>query len=135
MPTIVTRHAGYNLFESEVGEHVIESDVPLSMGGADRAPTPPHLFITSIGACIGNFVLAYCIQAGLDSTDLRVEVDYEMAQKPTRLTNLKARVILPNEDLGARLGAVYRAAEQCPVHATINLWERLEIDIRDRTNG
>ena len=54
---------------------------------------------------------------------------FEKAPDPTRLVNLRAHVLLPNADCSKRIKAIKRVAEHCPVHATINTMENLEIEI------
>lgn len=131
MGEIVTSYKGRMLFESECGEYTIETDVPLSMGGAGRAPKAPELFVASLGACIGSFVVDYCRRAGVDATGLTVTMSFEGANNPMRLVNLRARVDLPNggEEAAKRRDAIQRVAEHCTLHETIAMWQGLEIDV------
>jgi uncharacterized OsmC-like protein len=41
-------------FETTLGNHRLLIDVPASMGGKDRGPTPPELFVASLGSCGGR---------------------------------------------------------------------------------
>lgn len=132
MPKIVTEHQGHMLFATEIGEHVVETDVPLSMGGADRAPTSLQVFASSIPACVATFVAGYCQQSGISIEGMRVELDFEMAQDPLRMTDLRLRVVLPEGDVGPRAAAVRRAAEQCPVHNTMRHLGEIGLEIVDR---
>ena len=50
MAKITTYYKGDMLFESKLGTHSIIIDVPAGMGGTDRGPTPPELFIASLGS-------------------------------------------------------------------------------------
>jgi uncharacterized OsmC-like protein len=129
MAKITTYYQGKMLFESKIGNHTVTIDVPASMGGSDRGPMPPQLFIASLGSCIGAFVAQYCEKNGIDDTGMAVEMTFEKAADPTRLVNLKAAVKLPNGDCGKRIKAIERVAEHCPVHSTINTMEGLEITI------
>ncbi|HRE27501.1 MAG TPA: OsmC family protein [Anaerolineales bacterium] len=129
MATISTTYLGDMLFETQVGRHTIKIDVPAAMGGTDRAPTPPEFFVASLGSCIAAFVAQYCERSAIDAQDLRVDISYDKANDPTRLVNLKATVHIPNGDCGDRVGAIERVAAHCPVHATINTMEALQIEI------
>ncbi len=64
MSTISTTYRGGMLFETQLGRHAILIDVPSSMGGSDRAPTPPEFFVASLGSCIAAFVAQYCERNG-----------------------------------------------------------------------
>jgi len=127
MATITTYHKGDMLFESQIGNHGVIIDVPDSMGGSDRGPTPPQIFIASLGSCIGAFVANYCNNVGIDTTDLSVDVSFEKVEDPTRLTNVKVQVNVPNGDISGREKALLRVAGHCPVHETICTLEDVDI--------
>lgn len=132
MATITTVYKGDMAFESQIGDHTITIDVPAPMGGKDRGPTPPEVFIASLGSCIGAFVAQYCEKSGIDDSGMSVDMNFEKASDPTRLVNIKAIVKLPNGECGKRLKAVQAVAEHCPVHATINDMDGLSIKIIDK---
>ena len=96
------------------------------MGGSDRAPTPPELFIASLGSCVGAFVVNYCNNAGVDMRDMTVDVTFDKADDPTRLTNVKVTVKMPYGACGRRKDAMRRVAEHCPVHETINTIDEVD---------
>ena len=129
MATITTSYKGDMLFESQIGKHKITIDVPEVMGGSDRGPMPPQLFVASLGSCIGAFVAQYCEKNGIDDSGMTIDLSFEKAADPTRLVNLHATVKLPNGDCGKRVKAIERVAEHCPVHATINTMEELKMEI------
>jgi uncharacterized OsmC-like protein len=79
MATITTQLVDNMLFESRLGNHTVRIDVPPAMGGSDRGPTPPELFVASLGSCIAAFAAQYCQRVGLDTTDLEVAVHFEKA--------------------------------------------------------
>lgn len=134
MGTINTFYKGDMLFETEMGNHKIKIDVPPDMGGKDRGPTPPQLFIASLGSCVGAFVVNYCERCGIDTEDLNVEVSFDKAIDPTRLTNLKITVNIPNDDCCKKAKAIKRVAEFCPVHMTIKAMEDIELEIVGKTD-
>ena len=129
MASITTTYQGDMLFATQMGNHTIEIDVPAGMGGSDRGPTPPELFIASLGSCIGAFAANYCQKAGIDTTDMTVDLSFEKVQDPVRLADLKATVHLPYGDCERRQKAILRVAEHCPVHETISALEGIEIEL------
>lgn len=132
MPTITTAHKGDMLFESQFGDHSVLIDVPPAMGGANRGPTPPELFIASLGSCVGAFAATYCHQAGIDTRDMTIDVSFDKVDNPTRLANLKITVNLPYGDCSLREQALKRVAEHCPVHETIVTLEGIDIEFQGR---
>lgn len=129
MSKITTHYKGDMLFESQLGEHKVQIDVPASMGGSDRGPTPPELFVASLGSCIGAFVADYCGRAGVDTRDMTVDVTFDKADEPTRLINLKVLVNVPHGECDERRKkAILRVAQHCPVHETISTLEGIDIE-------
>ncbi len=121
MPTIRTRYRGDMLFETVLGSHKINIDVPPSMGGKDRGPTPPQLLIASLGACVAVLVADFCEEHEIDDAGLSVDVSYEKTSHPTRLTGISVTIALPKGecDDDCTRKAIQRVAEHCPVHETI----------------
>ncbi len=134
MPEIKTVHKGEMLFESRMGNHALAIDVPEGMGGRDRGPQPPQLFIASLGSCVAALVADYCNHHDISAEGLEVTVSFDKAEHPTHLTNIRALVMLPHADLGQghRETVLRRVAEHCPVHETLCAGERMDFDIRGR---
>jgi uncharacterized OsmC-like protein len=134
MASVTSKHLGDMVFETQVGEHKILNDVPPTpdWGGKGRYPTPPDYFVASLSSCIAAFVVQYANQAGIDTADMSVEIDYEKATKPAHLKDLAVKINLPKADVGNRLAALKRVSGQCTVHETICKMEGLPIEVRDR---
>jgi uncharacterized OsmC-like protein len=99
------------------------------MGGKDRGPTPPELFIASLGSCVGAFVAQYCERAGIDTGEMTVDIAFNKAEGPTRLTDLKVIITLPHGDCSGREAPILRVAEHCPVHETIATMESITFTV------
>lgn len=126
MPTITTTYQGGTVFETHIGDHGVIAD-----SSKATAPTPPQLFVASIGACVVAVVSSYCNRVGIDATDLRVDVSYEGIDNPYRLGNFQVTIHLPNAELGKREEALRRVAEHCPVHESIAQWTGINFIIHD----
>jgi ribosomal protein S12 methylthiotransferase accessory factor len=50
----------------------VPTDQPPAGGGEGSAPTPFAVFLASIGACAGIYVLGFCRQRGLSTDGIRV---------------------------------------------------------------
>jgi putative redox protein len=135
MAKITTTYKGDMLFETPLGSHTLVTDVPAPMGGKDRAPTPPQIFVASLSTCVGAMVTNYCQNNGIDVEGLTVDVDFEKTDSPTRLTDLKITINMPNGDYIDREKAIRRVAEHCPVHETIISIESMEIAMVANGNG
>ena len=54
--------------DAHFGPYTVATDQPPSGGGDGSAPSPFAIFLASIGACAGIYVLNFCKQRGI-STD------------------------------------------------------------------
>jgi len=135
MGKVTTTYKGDMLFESEMGKHRITTEGPQDWGGKDRSPMPPQLFMASIGSCVGVLVTHFCQQHQLNAEGLKVDVDYEAAQNPTRFENIKVNVDLPNAqcDDSCTQKALKHVAEHCPVHETIVTVDKIKFTINTKS--
>lgn len=133
MSRISTYYRGDMLFETGLGQHKVLVDVPATMGGQDRAPTPPEYFIASLGSCVAALVASYCDRAKINATGLSVHVDFDKADRPTRLTNINITITLPYGQTLNKEEAIRRVAEHCPVHETMLTLEGVHFEIVDQT--
>jgi putative redox protein len=129
MAKITTYHKGDMLFGTRLGSHEVLVDVPPSMGGKDRGPTPPEFFVASLGSCVAALVANYCSQSGIDTTDMSIDVTFDKVDDPTRLVNLKVQIDLPHADVTGREKALLRVAERCPVHETVCHLDNVEMSL------
>jgi putative redox protein len=136
MNSVTAVYKGDMNLEAVMGEHRVVVDVPASMGGKGRGPTPTDLFVASLGSCVAAFVADYCERVGLDTRELSVVVSFEQEGEPdcpTCLTDLEVVVNLPHADCGNREEAIRRVAEHCPVHETVEFTlKAIDFEIRDR---
>lgn len=135
MSTITTIFKGDMEFEAIMGEHRLTIDVSPSRGGKGRGPRSTQLFVASLASCVAVFVASYCERAGLDATDLSVDVNYgEDDAEPTSLVDLEVVINLPNAEVGDRREAIRRVADHCPVHETVEYsLKAIDFEIRDRS--
>lgn len=116
---IKVNYLGGIKFSAEARGHVIESDQPKDNGGTDGAMTPPELLASSLGTCIGVYVVRYLQQIGVDPAGMTVEVKYETVPEPLRIGRLYARVAVPAGIPESRRAAVHKVAEHCLIHQTL----------------
>lgn len=131
MSRVTTTYKGDMEFEARVGNHTLIIDGPDSWGGKDRGPIPPQLFMASIGSCVAVLVTHFCDEHKMDATNLSVDVDYDVAEHPTRFHNIRVKIDLPNTvcDDECMLKALEHVARHCPVHESILTLERINFEL------
>ena len=91
------KYIGGIKFEAKNRSHTIIIDQPQLGGGEDKGPTPPELFVDSLGSCIGVYVLAFCKNTGLDPSGMKITLEWEKApDKPARIKSINAKIGIQN---------------------------------------
>jgi ribosomal protein S12 methylthiotransferase accessory factor len=127
MSEIEVTFPGGKRVDARVGEFVVPTDQPIDAGGGGTAVAPFDLFLASIAACAGIYVLGFCQARGLptDGISLRQHVDLDEGTKlPTRI---RLELTLPAEFPEKYRAAVLRAAEGCKVKKTIAAAPLIEV--------
>ncbi len=93
----------------------LETDQPKSEGGNGSAPEPFDLFLSSMGTCAGVYVLYFCHERNIDTTGLKMTVDFEKNEKTHLVEHVGIRIILPPGFPEKYRSAVVRVAKQCTV--------------------
>ncbi len=117
-------------FSAHSGDHRLIIDLPEPLGGTGQGMTPPQLFVASLGACLGVYVVDYCETVGVPSQGLKVMMHWEQSDRPKRIGRIRAEIMLPHGDVSpARLAAIQRVAEQCLLHNTLKEVPAFDIEI------
>jgi putative redox protein len=111
--------AGGLRFNTEIRGHTVVTDQPERGGGTDTAPTPLDLLPVALGSCIILYAHQFCATRKISDEGLRVEVRWETASAPKRISRFDVRVILPDDLPEEYRAAIERAVLACPVHNTL----------------
>jgi len=96
-------------------DFVIQTDQPPSDGGEGSAPTPFSLFLASIGACAGIYVLSFCRHRGIPTENIRIQQRMEGDFEKQQVHSVTLDILLPPEFPAKYARAVARMAEMCAV--------------------
>lgn len=97
----------------------VHTDQPVSGGGEGSAPGPFDLYIASLGACAGIYVLGFC-QARQIATEGLVLAQHVDFDPDTHLpTKVSIDVHLPPGFPEKYRAAILRTAEQCKVKKSL----------------
>lgn len=116
--TATARRVGNGLtHEVDVnGRHVVVTDEPERLGGADLGPAPHELLATMLAACAATTVAMYAQKRAWDIGELQVHADYDSESVPRHVVlELELADDLPREQR-ERLERVARA---CPARRAL----------------
>lgn len=128
MGIVVEYAGGMKLVAHHRGLEVV-SDQPEKEGGGDTAVTPTELLVTSLGMCVGVFVLYFAKRHEIAVKGMRIETDYEMVEGPRRVGKMQVRVKMPGELSEQERATLQRVAEQCVVHNTLQHPPEIDVSV------
>ncbi|NIM04768.1 MAG: OsmC family peroxiredoxin [Armatimonadetes bacterium] len=128
MESMVVDYKGGHRFRTDVRGHEIVSDQPPGKG-EDTGPTPPELFISSLGACIGVYMVFFAERHNISLEGMKVEMKWEKEQNPPRIEKIQAKIILPSGVPKRYREPLHKSAICCLLHNTINHTPHIEIDM------
>jgi putative redox protein len=124
---ITVRHDQGMRFTAQCGNHVVVTGAAEGDDEQRNGMWPGQLFIAALGACIGGYVTTFCKRHDLPYQGMRVELDYESSDSPSRVTAVKAVLDLPTPIPDKYERALIRAADQC--YVTQSIERRMEVKV------
>jgi putative redox protein len=112
---MVIDFAGGKRVDVHFGPFTVHTDQPREGGGDDSAPGPFDLFLASLAACAGYYVLGFCQKRGLPTDGLQLVQRSEVNPVTGHVEQLQVEIQLPVDFPEKYREAVIRAAEQCKV--------------------
>jgi len=128
--TIVKHNQGMQ-FTAENRGHKILFDLPKDIGGTDAASTPPEVFISSLGACIGVYVVGYCERHNIAYEGLTIELFWEKADNPARIDQIEIQLKFPKPVPADKKPVILKVANGCLVHNTLMNHPEMTVTIAD----
>ena len=93
----------------------IKTDQPAYAGGTGSAPSPFDLFLASLAACAGYFVVAFCRERNLSTEGLSLSMRTERNPQTKMISKAAIDISLPPGFPEKYRNAVIKAADQCTV--------------------
>lgn len=101
--------------ETKVKGFTVFTDQPKDSGGDETHPTPFDLFFVSLASCTGITALNFCQIREIDTTGLKVELDYVRDPETHMVTDVTMEVKMPEGFPEKYRNAMKKALEQCTV--------------------
>lgn len=99
----------------EAGGFLVRTDQPPAGGGEGSAPEPFTLFLASLAACAGIYVLGFCQARGIPTEGLRLVQEHQRDPATKKLTSVAIDIELPSGFPAQYVAAVIHTASHCAV--------------------
>lgn len=94
----------------------------------DQQYSPFHMLASGLAVCTYSVLESWSSHAGLDASDLAIEVRWSFAERPHRIGAMEVRFHWPSLPEDRRTVAL-RAAELCPIHKTLGVPPTLHMEL------
>ena len=111
------------LAEAKVRNHFVITDVPISDGGEDTAPTPVEYLLTAIGGCVAITLRMYAARRSWDVGEITVNV---FQLKDEQGSYLREEISFENDITEDQRKRLLVFAGKCPVARMVKGETRIE---------
>ncbi len=115
MSDVIVTFPGGLKVDAKVGEFTVHTDQPAGGGGDGSAPTPFALFLASLGACAGIYVLGYLKARSLPTEGLEIRQEHEVDPDTGLIGTVRMRIRLPAGVGAEHHASIVRSAQKCAV--------------------
>lgn len=119
MEDIKVSFPGEMKVDAEYKGFTVRTDQPAYAGGEGSALAPFDLFLISIAACAGYYVLAFCKERGISLGKASLVVKMEKNPESKMIRKILIAINLPTEFPARYKNAIIKAVDSCPVKAHI----------------
>lgn len=96
-------------------------------------PSAPELLMASLGSCIGSVLVYFADRHGLNLEGMRIDLDWEMAERPHRIGKIDISVAIPARLDEERTATLERVAHACLIHNTLTHPPQISLDLQGGT--
>jgi uncharacterized OsmC-like protein len=97
----------------------VKTDQAKSEGGDGTAPEPYDLFLASIGTCAGVYVVYFCQERGIDTSQIKMTLQFDRNETKHLVEAVRIHIDLPPGFPEKYKSAVIKTAELCTVKKNI----------------
>ena len=117
MEEIKVTFPGGKRVDAEYKGFQIKTDQPVYAGGEGTAPAPFDLFLGSIAACVGFYVLAFCQNRGYRMDQASVSMRMFKNEEKKMIDKISFEIHLPPEFPDKYTQAIIKSVDKCAVKA------------------
>ena len=107
--------AGNKRVNTEYKGFRVETDQPVHQGGDASAPAPFDLFLASLAACAGYYLMAFCQIRKIDTEGISVTMNTEVDPEKRMLSRIIFEAALPPDFPERYINAAVKAMEGCAI--------------------
>ncbi len=124
---IAISFVGGKRVDAQLGDRVIRTDQSPEHGGEGREPEPFELFLASLAACAGVYVLGFCQARNIPTDGIQLVQHQDFDSDTGRLERVRLDISVPSGFPEKYVPALERVAAKCSVKKVIESAPQFEI--------
>ncbi len=122
--------AGNKKIDARFRGFTMRTDQPLSDGGDNTAPAAFELFLASIGACAGFFIVSFCQSRNIPTDNIKISQTAFRNDKTHMVERVTLAIELPPDFPEKYKKALIKTADSCTVKKHLVNPPQIEISAR-----
>jgi ribosomal protein S12 methylthiotransferase accessory factor len=96
-------------------DFIIKTDQPIKNGGENSYPEPFSLFIASIGACIGFYILSFCQERNIPTNKIELLLETKKKNQTDLIEQIDIKIIIHKNFPEKYIKTMIKVASLCTV--------------------
>jgi ribosomal protein S12 methylthiotransferase accessory factor len=96
-------------------DFIIRTDQPIKNGGENTNPEPFSLFIASIGACIGFYILSFCQERNIHTKKMKLLLQTKKNNQTNMIEQIDINIIIQKNFPEKYIKTMIKVANLCTV--------------------
>jgi ribosomal protein S12 methylthiotransferase accessory factor len=112
-------------------DFIIKTDQPIIQGGENTNPEPFSLFIASIGACIGFYILSFCQERNIQTKKMNLLLQTKKNNQTKMIEQIDIKINLQKNFPEKYIKAMFKVANLCTVKKHLENPPKINLLITD----
>lgn len=118
--SVKVSHLGGSSYEVRSEDTSLIVSIPVTPEGPRSGLKPSQMLLAALGACMLSTGVEFLHALGRETSGSALELDYELASRPVRISKVNTTVTLPEGLTEAQSGQFTRSIGRCAIHNTLH---------------
>jgi len=111
-------------------DFTIKTDQPIKYGGENSNPEPFSLFISSIGACVGYYILTFCQERNIPTKEIKLILETINNTQTKMIEKIEIKIFTQKIFPDKYIKSMIKVANLCTVKKHLEKPPKIDISIK-----
>lgn len=127
--SVKVSHLGGSSYEIRSEDTSLIVSIPVTQEAPRSGLRPSQMLLAALGACMLSTGVEFLHGQGRETSGAALELEYELASRPMRISKVSTMVTLPEGLSKAQEGQFTRSIGRCAIHNTLHHSVEVDIDV------